>query len=145
MVSYINELSYAAPALIGLFTIPTAWRFAKNFKQPRLTNHEAFYEDKDGVATEESMAKHSAKFQFMIIFTSLFVGLLVSFGLAVFATVQKNEGFSDLCLVQLWLLFVSWVSSTWCKITNSISLILIIIRFLPSFKYWKLQEKSTLY
>ncbi|KAI9649273.1 hypothetical protein NHQ30_001843 [Ciborinia camelliae] len=99
MDSYSNELSYAAPALIGLFTIPTAWRFVRNFKQPRSTNHEALYEDRDGVATEESMANHSTKLQFVIIFTSLIVGLLVSFGLAVFATVEKNKGFSDLCVL----------------------------------------------
>ncbi|QSZ34680.1 hypothetical protein DSL72_007534 [Monilinia vaccinii-corymbosi] len=108
MDSHINELSYAAPALIALFTIPTAWRFVKNFKKPRSTHHEVLYEDKDGVATEESMAQYSTKLQFVIIFTSLVVGLLVSFGLAVFATVEKNQGFSDRCLAQLWLLFLSW-------------------------------------
>lgn len=109
MDSYIIQLSYAAPTLIGLFTIPTAWRFARNFKSPKSTNHEALYEDKDGVATEDSMAKYSTKLQFVMIFTSLIVGLLVSFGSAVFATVEKKEGFSDYCLMQLWLLFVSWI------------------------------------
>lgn len=109
MVSYINELSNAAPILIGLFTIPTAWRFIRNFKSPRVANHEALYEDKDGVATEESMAKYSTKPQFVIIFTSLIVGLLASFGLAVFATVVKDE-FSHWSLTHIWLLFVSWVS-----------------------------------
>ncbi|KAM0310141.1 hypothetical protein ACHAO8_008382 [Botrytis cinerea] len=108
MVSYINELSNAAPILIGLFTIPTAWRFIRNFKSPRVANHEALYEDKDGVATEESMAKYSTKPQFVIIFTSLIVGLLASFGLAVFATVVKDE-FSHWSLTHIWLLFVSWV------------------------------------
>ncbi|THV47194.1 hypothetical protein BGAL_0328g00070 [Botrytis galanthina] len=108
MISYINELSNAAPILIGLFTIPTAWRFIRNFKSPRVTNHEALYEDKDGVATEESMAKYSTKRQFVIIFTSLIVGLLASFGLAVFATVVKNE-FSHSAFTHIWLLFVSWI------------------------------------
>ncbi|TGO20737.1 hypothetical protein BPAE_0269g00070 [Botrytis paeoniae] len=108
MVSYINELSNAAPILIGLFTIPTAWRFIRNFKSPRVTNHEVLYEDKDGVATEESMAKYSTKRQFVIIFTSLIVGLLASFGLAVFATVVKNE-FSHWSFTHIWLLFVSWI------------------------------------
>ncbi|KAA8569106.1 hypothetical protein EYC84_000776 [Monilinia fructicola] len=109
MDAYINELSFAAPTLIGLFTLPTAWRFVKNFKQPKSTNHEVLYEDKDGVATEESMAKYSTKLQFVIIFISLTVGLVISFGLAVLATVEKNKGFSDLCLAQLWLLFISWI------------------------------------
>ncbi|TGO38380.1 hypothetical protein BHYA_0076g00310 [Botrytis hyacinthi] len=108
MTSYINELSNAAPILIGLFTIPTAWRFIRNFKSPRVTNHEALYEDKDGVATEESMAKYSTKRQFVIIFTSLIVGLLASFGLAVFATVVKNE-FSHWSFTHIWLLFASWI------------------------------------
>ncbi|KAF7952508.1 uncharacterized protein EAE97_002005 [Botrytis byssoidea] len=108
MISYINELSNAAPILIGLFTIPTAWRFIRNFKSPRVTNHGVLYEDKDGVATEESMAKYSTKRQFVIIFTSLTVGLLASFGLAVFATVVKNE-FSHSAFTHIWLLFVSWI------------------------------------
>ncbi|KAF7908234.1 uncharacterized protein EAF01_003989 [Botrytis porri] len=108
MVSYIHELSNAAPILIGLFTIPTAWRFIRNFKSPRVTNHEVLYEDKDGVATEESMAKYSTQRQFMIIFTSLIVGLLTSFGLAVFATVVKND-FSHWSFTHIWLLFVSWI------------------------------------
>lgn len=116
MISYINELSNAAPILIGLFTIPTAWRFIRNFKSPRVTNHEALYEDKDGVATEESMAKYSTKRQFVIVFTSLTVGLLASFGLAVFATVVKNE-FSHSAFTHIWLLFVSWVSLNCRKIT----------------------------
>lgn len=144
MGSYINELSYAAPTLIGLFTIPTAWRFVKNFKQPRSsTNHEALYEDKDGVATEESMAKHSTRRQFVIIFTSLIVGLLVSFGLAILATVEKSKGFSDLCLKQLWLLFVSWVSLT--DLVYEIEFLLTNLRLLPFFRYWKLQENLILY
>ncbi|KAF7889491.1 uncharacterized protein EAF02_001906 [Botrytis sinoallii] len=108
MGSYINELSNAAPILIGLFTIPTAWRFIRNFKSPRVANHEVLYEDKDGVATEESMAKYSTKRQFVIIFTSLIVGLLASFGLAVFATVVKSE-FSHWAFTHIWLLFVSWI------------------------------------
>ncbi|TGO47858.1 hypothetical protein BOTNAR_0503g00020 [Botryotinia narcissicola] len=108
MISYINELSNAAPILIGLFTIPTAWRFIRNFKSPRVTNHGVLYEDKDGVATEESMAKYSTKRQFVTIFTSLTVGLLASLGLAIFATVVKNE-FSHSVFTHIWLLFVSWI------------------------------------
>jgi hypothetical protein len=110
MDSSLKQLSYATPALIGVFTLPSVWRYLRSFKQAKPTNKDGLYEDKDGAATEASMAKYSTKQQFVVIFTSLAVGLALSFALAVFATVRKNAGFSDLCVSQLWLLFTCWVS-----------------------------------
>jgi hypothetical protein len=66
------------------------------------------YEDEDGVATEESMARFSNKRQFVVIFFATPIGIAASFGLAVWATVLKHS-FSDLTITQLWLLFASWV------------------------------------
>ncbi|PQE04986.1 ABC bile acid transporter protein [Rutstroemia sp. NJR-2017a BBW] len=109
MDSSLKQLSYATPALIGVFTLPSVWRYIRSFKQAKPTNKDGIYEDKDGSATEASMAKYSTKQQFVVIFTSLAVGLALSFALAVFATVRKNAGFSDLCVSQLWLLFTSWI------------------------------------
>ena len=72
-------------------------------------------EDEDGVATEESMSRYSTKHQFAVSIGVTAVGLAVSFALAVFATVRRENSFSESCLTQLWLLFPAWVSEGPCS------------------------------
>lgn len=79
-------------------------------RRVKTTNEPALYEDEDGAATEESQALYSTKRQFTAIFVLLGLGLATSLGLAIVATVRKDQSsYTGLSLVQLWLLFPSWV------------------------------------
>ena len=109
MDSSVANTSYAFFFLTAVFTIPSVSRLIKRPWRVKSTNNDALYEDEDGVATEESMAKYSTKAHFAVIFGAAGLGLAVAFALAVFATVRRENGFTDLCLTQLWLLFPAWV------------------------------------
>ena len=105
----IANTSYAVFVLTAVFTLPSISRLAKRPWRVKTTNDDGIYEDEDGKATKESMAKFSNKAQFAVIFAAASIGLAVSFALAIFATVRRETSFSDLCLTQLWLLFPAWV------------------------------------
>jgi hypothetical protein len=109
MDSSIANTSYASFILTAIFTIPSISRIAKRPWRVNIAN-DGVYEDEDGAATEESMAKFSTKRLFAVIYGVTGTGLAISFALAVFATVQRANSFSELCLTQLWLLFPAWVS-----------------------------------
>jgi hypothetical protein len=110
MDSSITTTSYAVFILTAIFTIPAISRLAKRPWRVKSTNEgDGIYEDKDGRATEESMAKYSTKAQFAVIFAASSIGLATSFALAIFATVRRENQFSELSLVQLWMLFAAWV------------------------------------
>ncbi|KAG0652941.1 ATP-dependent bile acid permease [Hyphodiscus hymeniophilus] len=107
----IANASYAFFILTAVFSLPSISRIAKRPWRVK-TVYEGLYEDDDGVATEESMSKFSTKGQFAVISGASGLGLAVSFALAVFATVRREKDFSDLCLVQVWLLFPAWLLDT---------------------------------
>ena len=98
--------SYGAPALIVTATIPAVWRFAKNIRRANPVKNDGLYEDKDGKATEESMAKYSTKKPFIFIFIGVGFGLAASFALFVNSLVQVLE-YREPPLI--WVLFGSWV------------------------------------
>lgn len=104
----LANVAYASFTLVVLFSLPSIWRLAKAPWRVNPPSSPTLYEDEDGVATEESMAHFSTKRQFVVIFFAAPIGIAASFGLAVWATVLKPS-FSDLIIVQLWLLFASWV------------------------------------
>lgn len=114
-VSSAAGIAYACIAVIALSSVNAIVRLAKRPFRVKVPNEKAIYEDKDGAATEESMARYSAKTQFVVIFVAAAVGLLESFAMAVVATVwQKEYMYSDLSVTQAWLLFPSWVSICVC-------------------------------
>lgn len=96
-------------ALIAALTLPALVRLAQVTRRDKPLRPE-IYEDKDGVATEESMSRFSTKVYFVFVFLSIAVGLSASFALAVYATARKNASFWDGGLIALWLLFSVWVS-----------------------------------
>lgn len=109
-ISLMNA-SWALFAVVVLFTLPSFWRLCKAPWRPNSPASAAtLYEDQDGIATEESMARFSAKRQFFGTFFATAIGIVSSFGLAVWATVLKDD-FSDSAIFQLWTLFASWVGS----------------------------------
>ena len=109
-IDITSSVSYASAVVIALSTIPSIWRLAKRSRRVKVANEPVLYEDEDGVATEESMAQYSVKWQFTSIFILIGAGLASSLGLAIAATVRKEHAYSDLSLTQFWLLFPSWVS-----------------------------------
>ena len=107
----VRAVSYAAPALVGVLTIPPVWRFAGFIRRGKTTklDRDAVYEDRDGTATEESMKKYSTKKQFTAIFVGCGVGLAAALALVIVATIYR---FHD--ITRIWLLFWSWVRSNLC-------------------------------
>jgi hypothetical protein len=106
MGDLLQIASYGAPALIATATIPVVWRFAKNIRRAKPVKNEGLYEDKDGKATEESMAKYSTKKSFILIFIGVGVGVAASFALFVNSFIQVLE-YREPPLI--WVLFGSWV------------------------------------
>lgn len=113
----LANVTHASFSLVVLLSLPSIWRLAKAPWRVNSPSSPALYEDEDGVATEESMARFSAKRQFVVIFFTAAIGIAASFSLAVWATVLRDS-FLDLTIVQLWLLFASWVSVLLCIFTN---------------------------
>jgi len=135
----VRAVSYAAPALVGVLSIPPVWRFAgfiRRGKAPKLDRN-AIYEDRDGAATEESMKKYSTKKQYTAIFLGCGLGLAAALALVVVATSHR---FPD--ITRIWLLFWSWVCSN-LFLRLSIPL-LTRYRFWRSFKYLILSESPGL-
>lgn len=108
----IASASYASIALTAAFTIPPIFRLTKRpfLTAVKSTNEDALYEDEDGVATEESMARFSNRRLYTLILAISVLGLATSFTTAVSAAVRRGNDFEKFCLVQLWLLFASWVN-----------------------------------
>ena len=109
MDSSIASTSYASFLLTAIFSVPSIFRLAKRPWRSKITK-DGVYEDEDGAATEQSMEKFSVKRLFAVIYGVTGTGLAISFALAVFATVRRGNSFSEICLTQLWLLFLAWVS-----------------------------------
>ncbi|PVH85773.1 hypothetical protein DL98DRAFT_511322 [Cadophora sp. DSE1049] len=102
----LRAVSYAAPALVGVLTIPPVWRFAGLIRRGKTVkpDSDAIYEDRDGAATEESMKKYSTKKQFTAVFVACGLGLAAALALVVVATVYRLPD-----ITRIWLLFWSWV------------------------------------
>ncbi|KAK0126528.1 hypothetical protein ONS95_008123 [Cadophora gregata] len=101
-----GAVSYAAPALVGILTIPPVWRFAKLIRRgkPAKLDRDAIYEDKDGAATADSMKNYSTTKQFTAVFVACALGLAAALALVVVATVYHLPD-----ITRIWLLFWSWV------------------------------------
>ena len=90
--------------LVVLLTFPSLIGIVTHFRDPK--SKSTVYEDKDGVATEESMAEYSAmvpKFA-LSIFTTL--GLLTAVALGVLATMNADE---DPMFIENWMNVAQWV------------------------------------
>lgn len=99
-----NVVPYVATTIIAISTIPTLWRIASIIRHGKIVKDHGIYEDKDGTATEESMAQYSTKKSFVVIFIGVALGLAASFALAVAGMVYHMDG-----VTRIWLLFGSWV------------------------------------
>lgn len=98
-------------ALISIFliTVPTLVSFYNRVNiQAKSNGYEEvhkLYEDRDGVATEESQKAFSTAIPTYIALSGCIVGLLASFVMAVFTSTHSTGYF----FIENWLVFGSWV------------------------------------
>lgn len=104
----VANASWTAFAVVVIFSLPSLWRLCKAPWRVNSPSPPTLYEDEDGIATVESMELFSTKRQFVLIFFAAAIGIAASFGLAVWATVLRDS-FSEFTILQLWMLFASWV------------------------------------
>jgi len=96
----------AALAIVVLLTIPSFIDHIAHLKEPK--SKASIYEDKDGVATAESMAKYSTTIPKILLTIFTTFGLLTATALAILATLQHDQ---YLMFVENWLNVASWVST----------------------------------
>lgn len=92
----VLDFLLTAPALIAIHS-----HFRHKNSKPRL------YQDKDGVASEESMAAYSAKIPKIMLTICTIAGFAIATSLAVLTTLDQNGTF-----VQNWLNVAQWVKTT---------------------------------
>ncbi|OKL56526.1 hypothetical protein UA08_08261 [Talaromyces atroroseus] len=89
---------------LGLFlSVPSVTAIAFHYRQPK--PKPSLYEDKDGVASEESMAAYSAKTPKIILSVFTMVGFAAATFLAVVTTLHRND---YAIFVQNWLNVAQW-------------------------------------
>lgn len=95
--------------LVFLITVPTLLSFYNRINTKAKGNGfdevHKLYEDRDGVATEESQKAYSAAIPKYIALSACVIGVLASFVMAVFTS---THGMGDFFL-ENWLIFGSWV------------------------------------
>jgi hypothetical protein len=96
----------SALALVLLFTVPSVLAIASHFRETQ--SKPEIYEDKDGVASEESMAAYSAKAPKILISIFTTLGLSTAISLAVLSTLNRDHDFT---FIQNWVNVAQWVST----------------------------------
>jgi hypothetical protein len=99
--------------LIVLYSLPAIRTLAVGGWRAKNTNRNGLmYEDEDGVASKESMARFSNKAQFVTIFTIAVLALGLSIAEAIFTVVEQDFEFarSGVPLLEILLLVPGWVS-----------------------------------
>ena len=90
--------------LIVFLTIPALFGAVLHFREPK--SKPALYEDKDGVASEESMAAYTAKYPKILLSIFTVVGFATAVCLAVLGTVDRGL---DPMFLENWLTAGQWV------------------------------------
>ena len=93
----------AALALVLLLTLPSVIGIASHLRDPKPKSN--IYEDKDGVASEKSVAEYSAKIPKISLGIFTISGLSLSIALAVLGIVGESDGL----LVEDWVNVAQWV------------------------------------
>jgi hypothetical protein len=94
-------------ALVFLLTFPSVFAITSHFRKSKPKSE--IYEDKDGIASEESMTAYSAKTPKIILSIFTVAGLLTSISLGVSGTLNRDH---DSMLIQNWLIAAQWVSTS---------------------------------
>jgi hypothetical protein len=96
----------AGVVLISFLTVPSLFRTLSHFRSS--TPKSSAYEDRDGVATDESIASYSAKVPKMLLTTFNLLGFSTAIALAVLGTLDPRMGM----FIEPWLNAAQWVSCT---------------------------------
>lgn len=112
LLAYRFDVITALVIVIFLFTIPTITSFVKGNWRKNIDREQTLYEDKDGIASPESQAQFSNKWQFIVIFALNAIGLGLSIGNAVYAIVQQKSGdaSTDFHVGSNLFMILAWVS-----------------------------------
>lgn len=94
----------AGLCIVVLFTFPSLIEIVSHFREPKSKSR--IYEDKDGVATEKSMAEYSVTIPKFILAILITLGLLTAVALGVLATVKPE---ADSMFVENWINASYWV------------------------------------
>lgn len=92
LLAYRLDVITALVIVIFLFTIPTITALVKGNWRKNVNREQTLYEDKDGIASPESEAQFSNKWQFIVILALNAIGLGLSIANAVYAIVQQKPG-----------------------------------------------------
>jgi hypothetical protein len=92
-------------ALILLLTSPSVIGIISHLRAPKCNTNTKIYEDKDGVATPESMAKFPTKVPKTFLLVFVVLGLFTSIALAVLGTLDSRTPM----FLQDWLNTAQWV------------------------------------
>jgi hypothetical protein len=96
----------AGVVLISFLTLPSLFRTLSHFRSS--APKPSTYEDKDGVATGESIASYSATIPKILLTTFNLLGFATATALAVLGTLDSRMGM----FVEPWLNVAHWVSCT---------------------------------
>ena len=105
----------AGLALAFLCTFPSVSAIISHFREIKPKSE--IYEDKDGIASEESMAAYSAKAPKILLSILTIIGFLTATSLAVLGTLNRDH---DLTFIQNWLNVAQWVCTRDDRITIKI-------------------------
>ena len=94
----------AGLTLVLLLTIPSTFAIAAQFRETKPRS--STYEDKDGVATPESIAAFTTKVPKIVLSIFTILGLLVSIALAILGTLHLT---SDDLFFESWFNVAGWV------------------------------------
>lgn len=95
----------AGLGVVFLLTIPSIFDIFTHFRENKPKS--ATYEDKDGVASKESIERFSTKVPKVLLSVFTIAGLLVSVALAILGTLEKDGLF-----LESWFNIAIWVCST---------------------------------
>lgn len=107
----ILDFLLTTPSVLAIYS-----HFRRKKTKPRL------YEDKDGVASEQSMAAYSAKLPKIVLAIFTIAGFAIATSLAVITTLNRNENST---FGQNWLNVAQWVLNTIDK-RNSCSMLMLV-------------------
>jgi hypothetical protein len=114
----------AGVVLISLLTLPSLFRTVSHFRSS--TPKPLRYEDKDGIATDESIDSYSAKFSKVLLTIFNLLGLSTAIALAVLGTLDSRM----VLFIEPWLNVAQWVSPRdvrrYGKIINSTQFLILI-------------------
>lgn len=94
----------AALSLVALLTLPSVIGVLSHFREPK--SKPALYEDKDGVASEKSMADYKATYPKILLSISTVLGFAAAVSLAVLGTLDRDL---DPMFLENWLNAGQWV------------------------------------